>query len=161
MEASQPLKLCQTRVCSRSARCQFNLDNLATHFLDALLLSKPVLVRNQLGEIGVLQFPLRPNASLARNAGSDLEHSHGSWILLSRLRRRKTEVMERMKKKGWRMKYPNVPARDSFRRILKKGAKPWDQAFWKRLHKSQRDRRKLEWVKPRFLFKSLEAESQY
>jgi hypothetical protein len=67
----------QTRIQAGATRSQLDLHDLATHLLDALLFFEPVLVGNQLREKGVLQFALRPNTSLARNASRNLKHSHG------------------------------------------------------------------------------------
>lgn len=39
---------------TRTTCGQLNLNDLAAHLLDALLLTKPVFVGNQLGEIGIL-----------------------------------------------------------------------------------------------------------
>jgi hypothetical protein len=47
-------KLKQSSIRTLLACGQFNLNNLATHFHNPLLLTKPVVVGNQLCEIGVL-----------------------------------------------------------------------------------------------------------
>lgn len=66
----------KTRVHTRLTSGQLNLDDFATHLHDALLLTEPVVVRHQLGEVGVLQFPLGPNPGLAGNTSRNLEHPH-------------------------------------------------------------------------------------
>ena len=40
---------------------ELNLNNASTLLLNSLLLSEPAVVRNPLGEEGVLQFALRPH----------------------------------------------------------------------------------------------------
>jgi hypothetical protein len=47
-------KLKQSGIRTLLAGCQLYLNNLATHFHNPLLLTKPVIVGHQLGEIGVL-----------------------------------------------------------------------------------------------------------
>lgn len=69
-----------TRVSTRFARKQLNFDNFATHFLDALLLTEPVVVGDQLREKRILQLTLRANTALARNASRHLKHSHGIYL---------------------------------------------------------------------------------
>jgi hypothetical protein len=68
--------LCQTGIATLLPRRQFHLNDLATHLLDALLLTEPVIVGHEFREKSILQFPLGANPSLAWHAGSHLEHSH-------------------------------------------------------------------------------------
>jgi hypothetical protein len=68
--------LLQSGIGTRLTRCQFDLDNFAPHFHNSLLLTKPVIVGNQFGEVGILQFSLSTNPGLTGNAGSHLEHTH-------------------------------------------------------------------------------------
>ena len=59
---------------------ELNLDDASTLFLNSLLLSEPTVVRNPLGEEGVLQFALRPNLLRAGDAGGDFEQPHGAQL---------------------------------------------------------------------------------
>jgi hypothetical protein len=57
--------------------CQFNFEDLAPLFHDPLLLSKPTLVGNPLGEVGVLKLTLGAAFFGAGDAGCDFEQTHG------------------------------------------------------------------------------------
>ena len=59
------------------ARGQLYLQDLASLFHDSLLFSKPAVKRNPLGEVGVVDFPLGSGFFRARDAGCDLEETHG------------------------------------------------------------------------------------
>jgi hypothetical protein len=56
---------------------QLNFNDFAAHFLNALLLFKPVIVGHQLGKKRILQFALGTNPGLARNASGNFKHAHG------------------------------------------------------------------------------------
>ena len=56
---------------------QLNLQDLAPLFHDSLLFSKPTIKRNPLGEVSVVDFPLGSGFFRARDAGCDLEETHG------------------------------------------------------------------------------------
>jgi hypothetical protein len=60
-----------------SPRGQFNFENPSTLLHNPLLLSKPRVIGHPLREVGVLKFPLSPHLFGARNAGCDLEETHG------------------------------------------------------------------------------------
>jgi len=55
---------------------QLNLQDLAPLFHDSLLLSKPAIKGNPLGEVGVVDFPLGARFFRAGDAGCDLEETH-------------------------------------------------------------------------------------
>ena len=59
---------------------ELNLDDPTTLLLNSLLLCKPALVRNPLGEEGVLQFALRPHLFRTGDAGGDFEQPHGAQL---------------------------------------------------------------------------------
>ena len=59
---------------------ELNLDDPSTLLLNSLLLSEPALVRNPLGEEGVLQFSLRPHLFRTGDAGGDFEQPHGAQL---------------------------------------------------------------------------------
>ena len=59
---------------------ELNLDDPSTLLLNSLLLSEPALVRNPLGEEGVLQFALRPDLFRTGDAGGDFEQPHGAQL---------------------------------------------------------------------------------
>ena len=59
---------------------ELNLDDASTLLLNSLLLSEPAVVRNPLGEEGVLQFALRPHLFRTGDAGGDFEQPHGAQL---------------------------------------------------------------------------------
>ena len=56
---------------------QLNLQDLPPLFHDSLLLSKPAIKGNPLGEVGVVNFSLGAGFFRAGDAGCDLEETHG------------------------------------------------------------------------------------
>lgn len=68
----------QPSVGAGLTRCQFDLNDFATHLHDALLLPEPIVIGNELSEVGILQLPLGANSGLAGNASRNLEHAHES-----------------------------------------------------------------------------------
>jgi hypothetical protein len=78
------MKLEQTSIRTWLTGGELNLNDFAAHFHNPLLLAEPVIVRNQLGEIGILQLSLCSDSGLAGNASSHFKHSHGfvspNWV---------------------------------------------------------------------------------
>jgi len=61
---------------------KLNFQDLSALLHDPLLFSKPAVVRDPLGEEGVLKLPLGTYLFRARNAGSDFEEAHTSSVRL-------------------------------------------------------------------------------
>jgi hypothetical protein len=60
-----------------TSRGQLNLEDLSALLHNPLLFSEPTVIGHPLGEIGVLEFPLTAHILRARDAGRDLEETHG------------------------------------------------------------------------------------
>ena len=61
-----------TFACSK-----LNLQDLAPLFHNSLLFCEPAIKGNPLGEVGVVDVPLRSGFFRAGDAGCDLEETHG------------------------------------------------------------------------------------